>query len=495
MQNEQHMHLPYLFVIRFTMVGYRPTYPMKKSALCFLILPIHAFADSLLEQNRDPTRFQREDQAVQFAPNFAKNLPKPTAYLPSQNGQSLEAQINQAIVAQAWQTLERLLPVYAHEPNADPLLLDYAQAALAYAKQDHAKSIFYYRQLLAKKPELIYPRFDFALVLAENYQYREAEHELQVVYPQLSPEIQPIAARTLAQIAESEAWQPDVYLQYTQTNNVNNASSSPVVNVNGRIFRKDADSLPQSAKGVRYGLGVSKTHNLGGNHFAGVSLDYSGVYYWDQRDYREQSLSLSPHYRYRTARYQLGIAPFIEQNWLGSARYQYQFGVNLNGARQLNDKWSLNGNFAHTQKRYFAPLTASRYNGYQHQIGLGVQWQAVKNGRFFANLNGSRDLAQEKALSSNKWLASLGVRYQWQHWGVQASVGYGKCYFSDNHYLFGYKRVDKEYQANVSLWNSQWQWRGIMPKLNWRYQKIDSNIADFYSRQQKELFLSVEKRL
>lgn len=468
---------------------------MKKSFLYTLILPINAFADPLLEQNRDPTSFQRDVQAVQFEQNFAKNTPKATAYTREETAQSVEAQINQAIISQTWQALENVLPVYATDPNADPLLLDYAQAALAYAKQDHAKSIFYYQQLLAKKPELIYPRFDFALVLAENYQYREAEHELQAVYPQLSPEMQPIAARTLAQIAESEAWQPDFYLQYTQTDNVNNASSSPIVNVNGRIFRKNADNLPQSAKGVRYGLGVSKTHNLGGNHFAGVSLDYNGVYYWNKRDYREQSLRFSPDYRYRTARYQLGIAPFIEQNWLGSSRYHYQFGVNLNGARQLNAKWSLNGNLGHTQKRYFDPLTASRYNGYQHQIGLGVQWQAVKSWRFFANLNATRDLAREKAQSSNKWLSSLGVRYQSEQWGLQASLGYGKRYFADKHYLFGYKRLDKEYQANVSLWNVAWQWRGIVPKLNWRYQKIDSNIADFYSRQQKELFLSLEKML
>ncbi|HDL1599347.1 TPA: DUF560 domain-containing protein, partial [Mannheimia haemolytica] len=29
--------------------------------------------------------------------------------------------------------------------------------------------------------------------------------------------------------------------------------------------------------------------------------------------------------------------------------------------------------------------------------------------------------------------------------------------------------------------------------LNFRYQKIDSNIADFYSRQNKEVFFTLEK--
>lgn len=224
-------------------------------------------------------------------------------------------------------------------PNVDPLLLHYAQAALAYAKKDHHSAIFHYRQLLAKNPNLVYPRFDLALVLAEDQQFREAEREFSRIQANLSPDLGKIAANTPMQIAENERWQPDFYLQYTQTNNVNNASSSPIVNVNGRIFRKNEANLPQSAKGVRYGFGLSKLQNLRGNHFVGLGLNYSGIYYWDNQDYREQSLSISPNYSYRTARYRLSFSPFIEQNWLGSSRYNYQFGATVSGFRYLNSQW------------------------------------------------------------------------------------------------------------------------------------------------------------
>ena len=37
------------------------------------------------------------------------------------------------------------------------------------------------------------------------------------------------------------------------------------------------------------------------------------------------------------------------------------------------------------------------------------------------------------------------------------------------------------------------QWKGFMPKLNYRYRKIDSNIPEFYSRKSGEWFLSVER--
>ncbi|HDL3357452.1 TPA: DUF560 domain-containing protein, partial [Mannheimia haemolytica] len=444
--------------------------------------------------NTDPISFERQPQAVKFEQNVVKNSQKPTAYQPAYSvNQNVEQQINQAILSQDWATLEPLLSRYPQTENFDPLLWHYAQAALAYAKKDHQTAVFHYRQLLAKPPSLVYPRFDLALILAEDQQFRAAEQEFKAIQAHLPPELAKIARNTQVQIAENEAWQPDFYLQYTQTDNVNNASSSPIVNVNGRIFRKNADSLPQSAKGVRYGLGLSKLHNVKGNHFVGLTLNYSGIYYWDNRDYREQSISVSPNYSYRTVAYRLTFSPFIEQNWLGSSRYNVQFGATLNGLRYLNSQWLVSGSFTHLQKRYFEELTASRYNSYQHQLSGGVQWQAVKNGRFFANLDGVREIAREKAQSSNKWLARVGAVFQGERWATQASIGFGKRYFADKHYLFGYKRLDTEYQANLAVWNRTWHWQGIVPKLNFRYQKIDSNIADFYPRQNKEVFFTLEK--
>lgn len=467
---------------------------MKKYTLLFPLFIPFVLAETVIEHNTDPVSFERHSQAVKFEQNFVKKSQKTTAYQAEYSfNQTVEQQINQAILSQNWENLAPLLSHYQQMPNVDPLLWHYAQAALAYAKKDHHSAIFHYRQLLARNPNLVYPRFDLALVLAEDQQFREAEREFSHIQANLPPDLGKIVATTQMQIAENERWQPDFYLQYTQTNNVNNASSSPIVNVNGRIFRKNEESLPQSAKGVRYGFGLSKLQNLRGNHFVGLGLNYSGIYYWDNQDYREQSLSISPSYSYRKARYRFSVSPFIEQNWLGSSRYNYQFGATVSGLRYLNSQWLVSGSFTHLQKRYFDELTASRYNSYQHQISTGVQWQAVKNWRFFANLDGSREIAREKAQTSNKWLARVGAVYQGEKWATQASLGFGKRYFADKHYLFGYKRQDKEYQVNLAVWNRTWHWQGIVPKLNFRYQKMDSNIADFYSRQNKELFFTLEK--
>ncbi|MEN2896475.1 TPR repeat-containing protein [Mannheimia haemolytica] len=460
----------------------------KKHFLFLLVSPL-VMAETV-EFQQDPKEFDGQRQAVKFEQEIAKKDLKLTAYLEEDNSlKGIEQHINQAILRQDWAKLERLLGDYAKQEQFDPLLLDYALAALAYAKKDYRSAAFYYQQLLKKQPDLTYPRFDLALILKEDYRYREAEQEFKQLK---TDDLRNAVNSALAQIEEEESWKPDFYLQYTQTNNVNNASSSPTVNVNGRIFIKESDSLPQSAKGVRYGVGLSKMRNIGGNHFVGVDLGYNGVYYWNNHDYSEQSVSLTPKYSYRTATYRIGVSPFIEQNWLGSSRYIYQFGSSINAVK-LFERGLISGSFSHLQKRYSEQHIADRYNGYRNQLTLGTQWQAVKNWRFFANLNASREITREKAQSSNKWLATIGVIYQTPSWASSVSVGYGKRYFADKHYLFGYKRQDKEYQANVAVWNRSWHWQGIVPKLNFRYQKIDSNIADFYSRSNKEVFMTLEK--
>ena len=66
-------------------------------------------------------------------------------------------------------------------------------------------------------------------------------------------------------------------LQYEATDNVNNAADAREIEINGRIWRKTEESLPQSAQGLRYGLGVERERNLGGHHFIYGRVHGDGV--------------------------------------------------------------------------------------------------------------------------------------------------------------------------------------------------------------------------
>ena len=121
------------------------------------------------------------------------------------------------------------------------------------AEQEYAEAIALYQQILVDKPELSYPRFDLGVMLFENKQYRQAEMELKQAKPMLSSQMQQLAERYMQAITERQSWQPDVELQYTQTDNVNNASSQQDIILGGLRFKKDEESLPQKAHGFRYG--------------------------------------------------------------------------------------------------------------------------------------------------------------------------------------------------------------------------------------------------
>lgn len=463
--------------------------------LVALLVSPPTIAQTLIERAiNDPVEFERL-QAVDLAPKFAKNLPKPTARSMENVTQvrTLEQQINQHIVQQKWQTLPELLNQYQQQANYDQALAHYAWGGLFYAQQDYKQAIAHYQQFLTLKPELAYPRFDYGVMLFENRQYRQAKAELQQSYPQLEPAMQSLAQKYLVTMAEQQGWQPYLNLQYVQTDNVNNASASKVVRINGREFVKDAESLPQKAKGFRYDVGVDRDLNITGNHFVRSELGYNGVYYWNNKQYNEQSVRFGLGYAHRTAKQTFSFTPFVEQNWLGSARYNQQFGASLSHLFMLNSRWQLSNSFIHTQKRYQDSLIASRHNGFQHRFINGLRWQAVRNWQFFANVELMQDKVKEKASSSQKWLGTIGAVYRGKNWGSQLSASYGRRYFKDAHYLYRYKRQDKETQLNWALWHNQFAWKGFVPKLNFRYQKINSNMPDFYSRSSGEWFITVER--
>ncbi|MGX3021573.1 surface lipoprotein assembly modifier [Ursidibacter sp. B-7004-1] len=469
---------------------------MKSSKFSFIFL----LTSPILSANplADPVNFERLSQAVGFEQPFAKKsadlTASPKVALPLVNPHNLEAQINQAIIEQQWQNLPILLQHYQQQSHYDTTLVHYALGAFYYSQQRYPEAIQHYQAVLNQDPTLAYPRFDLGVMLYENQQYKQAIEQLTMAKADLAPAMQDLAERYLAKMEKEQGWQPDFIVQYVRTDNVNNASSSSIVNINGRQLVKDKDSLPQSAEGFRYGIGISKSHNLKSNHYLNTSLHYNGVYYWNNQDYSEQSLRFSLGYQYRNAQMSLGITPFVEQNWLGNPRYSKQFGATLHSYRYLTSKWRVSARLTHLQKRYNDYLTASRYDGFQNSASLTLRWQAVRSWQFFASIDVNRDQTKEKASSSHKFGGELGVIYRWKSWGTEFRSSYAKRHFEGEHYLYGYKRADKEYRANWSLWNEKWAWKDLMPKLNFSYIKIHSNMPDFYSRKNGEWFLTVEKR-
>ena len=471
---------------------------MKKLPYFIILLPLATQAETF--QAPQPIFFEKnivpktEDPQIK-TPEKSTALSAPMTFESNDNTQTkLEKLINYSVVKQQWGILKQTLPLYQSQPQHDVTLYRYALGAMLRAERDYNGAIALYQKILHDKPELAYPRFDLGVMLFENKQYRQAKAELERAKPDLSPPMQQFAKRYLEAMKERQDWKADVEWQYTQTDNVNNASSQQDILLGKLRFKKDKESLPQKAHGFRYGLGLSREINVAGNHFVTLNSRFGGVHYWDNQDYSEKSLYAALGYRHRSVLQSLGLTPFFEQNWLGAPRYSQNYGITADLRRELTALWSFSGTLSHTQKRYADANVARRHNGYINGATLALSYQAKPNWLLFGGVESSLDRSKDKAESSLRRGVNLGTVWQIKDFATRLSLRYVKRDFrAENFYFPMKKRQNKEYGFNASLWHNKMQWKGFMPKLNYRYRKIDSNIPEFYSRTSGEWFVSVER--
>ncbi|EMR8262255.1 TPA: surface lipoprotein assembly modifier [Neisseria gonorrhoeae] len=275
---------------------------------------------------------------------------------------------------------------------------------------------------------------------------------------------------------------------------MNNASSEKTIEFAGRSWTKTADSLPQKAHGLRYGLGVSREINAGGHHFlyGGISR---GVHYWDNKDFSEQSLRLSFGHQNRSVTRSFGTVPFVGQNLLGGSRYNFVGGFNADFSRRLGERWRLTLNAGNMWKHYQEDRTAARYGSHMPLAGATLMYSAPKDRLLYGGADWPHDMTKEAEQASvRKGLRVGAVKTFDGGLGLRANLRYTRRTFdAPGTIVYRFPRKDHEYQANLSLRHDKISWKGFTPQLNFRYLKIDSNMKSFYTRKNTQIFMSVEK--
>ncbi|QOG40772.1 DUF560 domain-containing protein [Neisseria gonorrhoeae] len=275
---------------------------------------------------------------------------------------------------------------------------------------------------------------------------------------------------------------------------MNNASSEKTIEFAGRSWTKTADSLPQKAHGLRYGLGVSREINAGGHHFlyGGIS---GGVHYWDNKDFSEQSLRLSFCHQNRSVTRSFGTVPFVGQNLLGGSRYNFAGGFNADFSRRLGERWRLTLNAGNMWKHYQEDRTAARYGSHMPLAGATLMYPAPKDRLLYGGADWPHDMTKEAEQASvRKGLRVGAVKTFDGGLGLRANLRYTRRTFdAPGTIVYRFPRKDHEYQANLSLRHDKISWKGFTPQLNFRYLKIGSNMKSFYTRKNTQIFMSVEK--
>lgn len=410
-------------------------------------------------------------------------------------GDGPEQQINKALLTKDWKKLADLLHQYAAQPQHDKTLYRYALGALRREQSRHGEAVVLYRKIVAEQPDLVYPRFDLGVMLFEDRQYREAERQLQKAQADLPPAMRELAGQYAQAAKKAQGWQPVFHVNYEQTDNVNNASPVRQVEWEGLTWHKTEDSLPKSAHGIRYALGVERTYNIVGNHFIRFGLNGSGVHYWDAQDYNEQTVRISAGYRHQNSRQEFGIQPYIEQNWLDDSRYVSHVGVAADYNRRLKERWRMSQYVQFGEKRYQDKEIAERYDSRLTAAGAALSYRISPTALVYGGISGINDDTKEREQASWRYGIHLGGVRQFESGiGFRANAGYMRREFkAPAELVYRFTRRDHEYQAGAALWHRKISWRGLTPQLNFRYANIRSNMPAFYSRSSKEWFMSVEK--
>lgn len=408
-----------------------------------------------------------------------------------------EELIGQAVVYQEWAILQELLDIYEQMPNFDDILVDYAKGAMLRKQGQQKEAIAKYQGILNHRDDLPYVKLDLALMLFEDKQYRKAQELLDQLATAegLSANTHAVINHVQQAIKKSQAWQPSVAFNYERTDNVNNASSERELIWLGRRWQKQEDSLPQSAHGVRYDVGLNKDTNISGNHYAVVDVGVDGVHYFDKDEYDETTVRLAAGYKYHDIHRSWRLLPFAEQNWLDDEKYNSSVGVTGSYGQNVGDKdyWQLYGSYS--QKSYDNERIAQNYDGHLASLGTALNHRINEQSLIYGGLDVVLDDTQNPEYASMRYGMRMGLVHTFDNgFGFNSNVRYARRQFdAPSTLVYDFVRRDDEYQAGLSMWHKKLSWYGFRPQANIRYVKIDSNMPAFYSRDGLSYFMNIEK--
>ena len=462
---------------------------IKLYTACCIALSAPAIA-----QESPPTQTVFFEKTPQIQPELLLNQPSINIpnVAPLAEGSNLEESINFAIVTKDWQMLEELLAQYRTTMNFDPILYDYGLGALYRHQGRQKEAIALYQQLLERQPNLHYPRFDLAMMLYEDKRYAEAKVQLETAKPYVAPALQVLVSQILGNIKKSQEWQPTLNFSYESTDNVNQASDLKELVIGEATFIRSDDSLPQDAHGLSYNFGATKEENIKGNHYIYKDASLGGVNYWDNSDYSELTLQANLGYRYKDIKQSWGVITMVEQNLLGGSRYNQNYAATLEYNRQVSDQWQVSGSVSHLQKRYEDDDLANYYDGHTNSTAWILLYQPKPKWLVYAGADFMHDDLADQAESSDRQGIRGGIVFSGNKISLRSSVRYAQRDFKADNFLYGEKRKDDEYQFSTTLGHKKLSWHGFTPKLNYEYQKIDSNLP-LYERSNSKIFIRVDK--
>lgn len=426
------------------------------------------------------------------------------AYRVGNNLDELGRAVYLSIERQQWSMAEDYLRRYDALPGRDPMLVAYANGALARADGNLAQAERYYRDLLAMQPDFLPGRLELARVLFENRKDRDAEQAFAQIASHLSPS--DARAMGLGKTVDSfvqaldnrESWQGSLAIGPTWNDNLNQSSESTVtyeLATDEGIYRVER-TLPEavSAHGVDYEATLNKRVAISGHHGVFMRSLLYGQAYEEQSKYNEGTVITNTGYSYHDARNQYAVGPSYEFNTLGD--------------NAMYSAWGLRGEWLHTLSatRMFKLEGDYKDMVYKHAInanfdgGIGsvyaTLWQALPN-RW--TLFGGLDLTDRRSQDKTAAYWQKGVRLGFAKdfdIGVSAVLfaSYRKRQYAAYSAFLDARRNEDEQGYTFILRAQRLAVYDVVPSLTVKYNKVHSNIDWLYAYDKNSVSLKLEKQ-
>ncbi|CAK9884892.1 MAG: TPR repeat-containing protein [Candidatus Erwinia impunctatus] len=401
--------------------------------------------------------------------------------------------LDQAVKEQHWPMVKAILGVYEFMPQADQTLVLFAKAGVARSEGDYPGAIASYRRLLDDQPDLNAVRLDLARSLFENHQYDTAELQFHQVMKQQPPEhIRAIIRNYLDRISSGNDITAGMNLSYVNDSNVNKASSDKYIYIGDRTFIRNKESFPQRGEGLWYSGNVKKDTRVVDQHAVRMKATLTGNSYWNNHRYDDIIVRYYMGYHYGDFRQQFALLPFYEKRWYGTSPYSAGAGIRGEYGYLLTPVWQWNQVIEHQKVNYddrrYHSLSGDNWfssTTLSHALAPGI------------TINVGSDLLQQntqRASESNRRVALRSggqIELPWNISLASSAVLVRRHYEGEND-IFAVRRKDRELLLNSAIWHRQWQIFSLVPKLNFSYKQVTSNIS-FYEYSQKNIFLTIER--
>lgn len=469
-----------------------------------LLVAFHAFsADMTIKPPvSDKHNVVVPDQQVKLptaAPLSDAELEKlPAAYW-RENPSALESVLSKYVVMGDAEGLKKYLPYYRDVPNRDPSLIEWGDAIIAARAGDFKTAIRLYRKINSLLPNVTLVRFQLAMALYADKQYVAAEHELEKLRAEQLPEQYAQAVdHVLKMIHRQEQWDFYASATYSYDKNVNEAPpvGTKMVFPNGSSITSQQE--PRSANGVEFDFSADKRWNLRGNYFAALHLSTFGKLYWDEKTSNDLSSRIGIGGGYSNAVTEIELSPFFSHRWYVNRddnnsnfdHYNTGYGLRLSGSQWLSTKFKYQGALEWTQNRYRSDYR--HLNGNDYLMSHTLMYLPAARYYWFGGIDYSIRDVESKTNSYDRWGARLGWGQEWgKGFATRTTIGYGRKTFDDVDF-FNIKQKNNEYSASVSLWNRNFYFGGITPRLTWSYRKVDGNHP-FYNYDKQNVVVEFSK--